>query len=105
MIGGLITLILWWVVGGFDWGFDFYDSYRYDKIATECEFYFLHGMDFENYDAWLHTVAQTWEFNKQVGVIGGPLEWVAPSVYEDMKYKYITYNQEEGMFNFFSVYF
>ena len=98
------SLLIWSYVGGFDWVLDSFYSFKYDEIATECEFYYLHGMNFESYDTWLNSVTQTWEFNKQVGFKGSFLEVIDNQTYENMKFMVRTYQQEDGMFNFFRVY-
>ena len=103
MIGGIITLILWWV-GGFDWVFDSIECYQYDNIASQCNYYIEHNMNIETYQLWKASVIQNDAFNQEVFIVGGLLEHMCISEYEDMKYLIITYQQELGMFSFWSVY-
>ena len=52
MIGGIITLILWWWVGGFDWYSDYFDCTSYIDICKKCEIYILINIDFTSFERW-----------------------------------------------------
>jgi len=82
---------------------DSISCYNYDWIATYCEYFLYHNMNFESYDTWRVSVIQTYEFNKQVGAQGF-FEYLNEQKYEDMKYMVRTYQQEKGMYAFWSVY-
>ena len=82
---------------------DSINCYNYDWIATNCEYFLYHNMNFESYDTWRVSVIQTYEFNKQVGAQGF-FEYLNEQKYEDMKYMVRTYQQEKGMYAFWSVY-
>jgi hypothetical protein len=105
IIAGIITIFFWGSLGGFDFIWDTNDCYKYDVIATQCNYYMEHNLNIETYDLWRTSVIQTWEFNQHVGIIGGPFEHIDINAYENMKYLIRTYQQEAGMFSFWSVYF
>jgi hypothetical protein len=102
----LITWILFLFLSGgsmYDIIVDSINCYNYDWIATNSEYFLEHHMNFENYDNWRVSVIQTYEFNKQVGILG-VFETISEQTYEDMKFMVRTYQQEEGMFSFWSIY-
>jgi len=100
----IVVLGAWYAVGGFEWVIDFGLFYKYDCIAAQCEYLLEQNINFETYATWRTSIIQTYELNRQVGIVGGPFHHIDEQAYHQMKFMLRTYQQEQDMYSFFKVY-
>lgn len=53
----LITIILWWFVGGFDWYFDFIDC-LFNNIYVLSKTYSVWEPNFNSYNEWVYSMLE-----------------------------------------------
>lgn len=48
----LLTIILWWLSGGFDWYTDLLDCMNYINLCSICEFFIECNVDYATLERW-----------------------------------------------------